>query len=74
MILWHFFLILRGIPLVSKDRKCRMQAIAETLALSQYDVVCLQEVWTDEDFVLIKDKVQGSLPFSHYFYRLVVWW
>lgn len=48
-----------------------MQAIAETLATSQYDVVCLQEVWTDTDFKLIKEKIYGSFPFSHYFYRFV---
>lgn len=55
--------------MVSKQRKPRMQAIAEVLATSQYDVVCLQEVWTDGDFTLIRDKIIGTYPFSHYFYR-----
>nr|XP_023030149.1 putative neutral sphingomyelinase [Leptinotarsa decemlineata] len=57
-----------GIAVVSKDRKKRMQAIAEYLATSHYDVVCLQEVWTDRDFFLIRDKVVGVFPYSHYFY------
>ncbi|KAG5877679.1 hypothetical protein JTB14_003834 [Gonioctena quinquepunctata] len=57
-----------GIAVISKDRKKRMQAIAEYLATSHYDVVCLQELWTDRDFFLIRDKVVGALPYSHYFY------
>ncbi|KAJ8945085.1 hypothetical protein NQ318_005265 [Aromia moschata] len=57
-----------GLAVVSKNRKERIQAIAEILAVSQYDVVCLQEVWTDYDYNLIRNKVAGVLPFSHYFY------
>ncbi|CAH1174062.1 unnamed protein product [Phaedon cochleariae] len=57
-----------GLFAVSKNRKVRMQAIAEYLAINQYDVVCLQEVWIDRDFFLIKDRVSGVLPYSHYFY------
>lgn len=63
------FLCLRGIPLVSKDRSARMKAIAEVLATSSYDIVCLQEVWSGSDFEMIREKVSGALPFSHYFYR-----
>lgn len=46
-----------------------MVAIAEALVRGNYDIVCLQEVWTDSDFNLIKEKVSGVLPFAHYFYR-----
>lgn len=46
-----------------------MAAIAEVLATGNYDVVCLQEIWSDADYHMIKDKVSGVLPFSHYFYR-----
>lgn len=46
-----------------------MRAIAEYLASNSYDVVCLQEVWTDADFNLIREKTVGNLPYSHYFYR-----
>lgn len=46
-----------------------MVAIAEMLACSDYDVVCLQEVWSDADFNLLRTKASGSLPYSHYFYR-----
>ncbi|KAJ8926432.1 hypothetical protein NQ314_021220 [Rhamnusium bicolor] len=63
--------IVRGIAVVSRDRIERIQAISEVLATSQYDIVCLQEVWTDHDYNLIRQKVAGVLPFSHYFYRYV---
>ncbi|XP_044255447.1 putative neutral sphingomyelinase [Tribolium madens] len=57
-----------GLAVVSKNRRRRMQAIAEVLATSQYDVVCLQEVWLNSDFELIRNKVSGVLPYSHYFH------
>lgn len=55
--------------MVSKDRKLRMHSIAEVLVRNYYDIVCLQEVWSDSDFNMIKEKVSGVLPYSHYFYR-----
>lgn len=57
--------------MVSKDRKLRMHSIAEVLVKNYYDIVCLQEVWSDSDFNMIKEKVSGVLPYSHYFYRQV---
>ncbi|XP_069678320.1 putative neutral sphingomyelinase isoform X3 [Periplaneta americana] len=57
-----------GIPGISKDRQARMNAIAEELALGKYDIVCLQEVWSENDYLNIKKKTSQSLPFSHYFY------
>ncbi|XP_069678319.1 putative neutral sphingomyelinase isoform X2 [Periplaneta americana] len=45
-----------------------MNAIAEELALGKYDIVCLQEVWSENDYLNIKKKTSQSLPFSHYFY------
>lgn len=59
----------RGIPKVSKDHNQRIQAIAEEIASSKYDVVCLQEVWTDNDYEQIKTIVAEIMPYSHYFYR-----
>ncbi|KAF5277596.1 hypothetical protein FQA39_LY06089 [Lamprigera yunnana] len=61
-----------GIPVVSKDIKPRMQAIAEHLASTQYDMICLQEVWTIVDYNLIKDRVNNVYPYSHYFYSGVI--
>ncbi|CAH2002450.1 unnamed protein product [Acanthoscelides obtectus] len=56
------------IPLICKDRQDRINAIGDALASNSYDVVCLQEVWSDRDYFLIKEKVSGVLPYSHYFH------
>ncbi|XP_014479972.1 PREDICTED: putative neutral sphingomyelinase isoform X2 [Dinoponera quadriceps] len=61
-----------GIPYVSKHRTARMSAIAETCASREYDIICLQEVWSESDFKTIKAKVQEVLPYSHYFYSGVM--
>nr|XP_034195527.1 putative neutral sphingomyelinase [Osmia lignaria] len=57
-----------GIPYVAKDRKARMAAIAEKFATENYDVICLQEVWSSDDFKMMKAKTQERLPYSHYFH------
>ncbi|KAL6258621.1 hypothetical protein P5V15_010574 [Pogonomyrmex californicus] len=57
-----------GIPYVSKDRSTRMSAIADKCASREYDIICLQEVWSVDDFNMIKARAQEVLPYSHYFY------
>lgn len=59
---------------MSKDRRPRIAAIADALSKLDYDIVCLQEVWTNGDFLLIKDKVVDVLPYAHYFYRFINFW
>ncbi|XP_015521377.1 putative neutral sphingomyelinase [Neodiprion pinetum] len=61
-----------GIPLVSKNRLYRMEAIAEKCVTDDYDVVCLQEIWSVSDFKMMRAKVCEKLPYSHYFYSGVV--
>ncbi|XP_046747788.1 putative neutral sphingomyelinase [Diprion similis] len=61
-----------GIPYVSKNRLYRMEAIAEKCVTDDYDVVCLQEIWSVSDFKMIRAKVREKLPYSHYFYSGVV--
>ncbi|XP_066943116.1 putative neutral sphingomyelinase isoform X2 [Macrobrachium rosenbergii] len=58
-----------GIPGVSKDRKARVEAIANQLIAGpeEYDFVFLQEVWSLEDYRFIVSKVNKKLPFSEYF-------
>ncbi|KAF4527422.1 hypothetical protein B566_EDAN015942 [Ephemera danica] len=72
LILTIFTLNCWGIPFVSKDRAIRMDAIANQLATGKYDVVCLQEVWSNDDFDLIKDRVKEKLPYAHYFHSGVI--
>lgn len=59
----------RGIPLVSQDRSTRIDAIGTMLGCGDYDLVSLQEVWSEGDYHKIKDKVKRVLPYTHYFYR-----
>lgn len=62
----------RGIPYISKDRGVRMQAIGDFFASNDhYDVISLQEVWTEHDYQLIRKLAERTLPFAHYFYRYV---
>lgn len=65
-----FICCFRGIPYVSKDREIRMQAIGNFFASSScYDVISLQEVWTEHDYQLIRKIAEKQFSFSHYFYR-----
>lgn len=61
----------RGIPFISKDRDVRVAAIAEELSGGAYDVVSLQEVWSLDDFDLIRQRTIDVLPYSHYFHRFL---
>lgn len=54
---------------MSKDREARVRRIAEELATGRYDVVSLQEVWSETDFQYLKSQSEAVLPYSHYFYR-----
>ncbi|CAB3228620.1 unnamed protein product [Arctia plantaginis] len=61
-----------GIPVVSKNRKERFEAIAKYLQESSHSIVCLQEVWSEQDYLFIKENVKSVLPYSHYFYSGVL--
>ncbi|XP_063823205.1 putative neutral sphingomyelinase [Ostrinia nubilalis] len=61
-----------GIPIVSKNRKERIHAIAKYLMESSHTLVCLQEVWSENDYLFIKDSLKEVLPYSYYFYSGVL--
>lgn len=61
-----------GIPIVSKDKDIRVQHIAERFAQSDYDIISLQEVWSEYDYKKIKNRIRPQFPYSHYFYSGVV--
>lgn len=61
-----------GIPIVSKDRKERMKGIAQYLLTSAHNIVCLQEIWSEKDFIYFRDTLKSVLPYSHYFYSGVL--
>lgn len=56
-------------PIGSKDRNFRMRAIADDLKTKgKYDVVALEEIWSESDFKIIQELVVESLPYSFYFH------
>ncbi|KAJ8725166.1 hypothetical protein PYW07_016124 [Mythimna separata] len=61
-----------GIPGVSKNRKERFEAIAAYLQKSPHNIVCLQEVWSEKDYLYLKNSLKSNLPHSHYFYSGVL--
>ncbi|XP_053599565.1 putative neutral sphingomyelinase [Plodia interpunctella] len=61
-----------GIPVVSKNRKERMEAISKYLLSGAHNIVCLQEVWSENDYLFIKENLKNELPYSHYFYSGVL--
>lgn len=61
-----------AIPWFSANRRERIAAIATELASGSYDIVVLQEVWSEEDYNLIARKSASVLPYSHYFYSGVI--
>ncbi|XP_065071036.1 putative neutral sphingomyelinase isoform X2 [Rhopilema esculentum] len=61
-----------GIPFLTKACSFRISAIADELSKGLYDVVALQEIWTEYQYAEIKKKVAKVLPYSHYFYSGVI--
>ncbi|XP_063699290.1 putative neutral sphingomyelinase [Culicoides brevitarsis] len=61
-----------GIPYISKDREVRVKAIGDVLATGEYDLVSLQEVWSDADYQHLKSRLAKVLPHTHYFYSGVI--
>ena len=49
---------------VSQDRAVRFKAIAHHLAESDYDIVCLQEVWCPEDYETIRQITRQVVMLS----------
>ncbi|NXI99111.1 NSMA phosphodiesterase, partial [Psophia crepitans] len=56
-----------AIRYLSKRRQERVQLIGDTLRREGFDLVLLQEVWSEQDYSDLKAKVGGCYPFSHYF-------
>ncbi|TDG47170.1 hypothetical protein AWZ03_006435 [Drosophila navojoa] len=61
-----------GIPLVSSNRAPRIEAISKELSSGQYDIVSLQEVWSQHDSEQLQQSTASVLPYSHYFHSGVM--
>ncbi|NXI65215.1 NSMA phosphodiesterase, partial [Anseranas semipalmata] len=56
-----------AIRYLSKRRQERIRLIGDRLCQEGFDLVLLQEVWSEQDYSDLKAKLAGCCPFSHYF-------
>ncbi|XP_055016986.1 sphingomyelin phosphodiesterase 2 isoform X2 [Boleophthalmus pectinirostris] len=56
-----------GIRYLSKECAQRYAMIGDLLSNGEHDIVLLQEVWSEKDFIGLKKKLVFSHPHSHYF-------
>ncbi|NWW54831.1 NSMA phosphodiesterase, partial [Pedionomus torquatus] len=56
-----------AIRYLSKRRQERVQLIGDVLRRESFDLVLLQEVWSERDYSDLKEKLGSRYPFSHYF-------
>ncbi|KAI9246736.1 Endonuclease/exonuclease/phosphatase [Phascolomyces articulosus] len=57
-----------GLNIVSKERRFRLQAIADAISQADHDIVTLQEIWMWEDFDYLKQQTRATLPYAKCFY------
>ncbi|KAI7887697.1 Endonuclease/exonuclease/phosphatase [Mucor mucedo] len=57
-----------GLAVISKNRRHRLSAIADTLTNSSYDIITLQEVWVQKDYDYLVEKLRYNLPHAKFFY------
>ncbi|NUR28115.1 MAG: hypothetical protein HOV83_20120 [Catenulispora sp.] len=50
--------------------RVRLRALADTLAESDYDIVCLQELWVPSNFQLFRSLTRDSFPYAVHGMRL----
>ncbi|NXQ34747.1 NSMA phosphodiesterase, partial [Alaudala cheleensis] len=56
-----------AIRYLSRRRQERVGLIGDALRRERFDLVLLQEVWSEQDYSDLKVKLAGCYPFSHYF-------
>lgn len=57
---------------MSSDRAPRIEAICKELNGGQFDIVSLQEVWSQQDSERLQQGTANVLPYSHYFHSGVM--
>lgn len=55
------------IPYLSKHRADRMKRLGDFLNLESFDLALLQEVWSEQDFQYLRQKLSLTYPDAHYF-------
>ncbi|KAM7402475.1 hypothetical protein PAMP_017714 [Pampus punctatissimus] len=56
-----------GIRYLSKHCSQRCNMIGDMLCKEEHDIVLLQEVWSEKDYLSLKKKLASCHPHSHYF-------
>ncbi|XP_061893460.1 sphingomyelin phosphodiesterase 2 [Entelurus aequoreus] len=56
-----------GVRYISKHCSQRYDIIADTLLREEHDIVLLQEVWSEKDYLFLRKKLASSHSYSHYF-------
>ncbi|XP_059556734.1 sphingomyelin phosphodiesterase 2 isoform X2 [Myotis daubentonii] len=56
-----------AIPYLSKHRADRMKRLGDFLNLESFDLALLQEVWSEQDFQYLRQKLLPTYPSAHYF-------
>ncbi|MBZ3879320.1 Sphingomyelin phosphodiesterase 2 [Sciurus carolinensis] len=56
-----------GIPYLSKHRCDRMKRLGDFLNMESFDLALLEEVWSEQDFQFLRQKLSFSYPDAHYF-------
>ncbi|CAO2627897.1 Sphingomyelin phosphodiesterase 2 [Lemmus lemmus] len=55
------------IPYLSKHRADRLKRLADFLNLESFDLALLEEVWSEQDFQYLRQKLSLTYPDAHYF-------
>lgn len=56
-----------GIPYLSKHRVDRVKRLGDFLNMESFDLALLQEVWSEQDFQYLRQKLSPTYPAAHYF-------
>uniref|UniRef100_A0A915CGM9 sphingomyelin phosphodiesterase n=1 Tax=Parascaris univalens TaxID=6257 RepID=A0A915CGM9_PARUN len=55
-------------PIGSRDRRYRLSKLCEAFLTSNYDIISLQEIWSERDFDRINSAIKDVYPYSYYFH------
>ncbi|RHZ69740.1 hypothetical protein Glove_279g14 [Diversispora epigaea] len=61
-----------GLRFISKKINQRIEAIADSLSRSDYEIVCLQEVWIYGNYELIRNKIKKRFPYTRFYHSGVL--
>ncbi|KAK6023553.1 endonuclease/exonuclease/phosphatase family protein [Ostertagia ostertagi] len=55
-------------PIGSKDRKFRLKKLADAILEEKYDIVGLQEIWSNTDYIEMAERLSSCFRYHHYFH------